>query len=346
MKYLVSIHKSILVLLSLFFSSSLFADELGKLYFVIALLWQGQIITETNLKHLQTLRNTHSDIKFHHFISPSYFLRSKEEAQISQKLLKSVILSDEPVGLYLSGWKSVIESSNVVFRNFPTFWGNKITDADCIKDCGHEVPITIYKPEEIDSIFKKSISTLETAGFSNIRSFISGGWMSSSSVRSAAVKHSIHFDLSGVPYTILQKHIQFDPLYNWLAGNWSQMTPFSQPSLEYYTTNWLLSIPNNLAHIEYLTTKEWFDIVNTYCQLWLRNKQSNLVAVIGLSQESATFSSYKLGKGLSKIKENLIDKKVPFSFSQNIFTDFRQISKDEIIQSASYRVFQDVSANR
>src|SRR5262249_22646236 len=139
--------------------------------------------------------------------------------------IKSALGPNDERGLHIHGWKSLFESAGVTFKNTPTFWGTTLSPAECISDCGHEVPISEYSTDELRKVVKFSLDTLQANGFGRATSFRTGGWMLKPSVRDAIAAEGIKWDHSAVPVQFLQPKLGAYPLYSWLGALWPTTTP-------------------------------------------------------------------------------------------------------------------------
>lgn len=220
---------------------------------VLSLQWEGRDLLDHNLIAIAELRAQFPDIPMIHFISPAYFLRSPSEALSARQKIRSVMRSQDQIGLALGGWKSLVGAAGAIFRNGPTFWGYALRPNDCAWDCGQDIPVHIYPEEELDKIMTQAVKTLEEHGFGRPRGLAVTGWMASPTVLEAATRVGISHDFSAVPNEPLKPLIGSYPLQAWVQGLWPKSTPTFRSFKIPTQTSSILEIPQSLPPIDYVT---------------------------------------------------------------------------------------------
>jgi hypothetical protein len=259
----------------------------APLYLMVSAIWEGSHIRSHNITALQEFRRRFGGIPLTHFISPAYFLRDDKNGEKSETLIRSTILVQDELGLVLHPWRSLAAKSGVLFRKSPTFWGNQITDTNCKQDCGGEVPLAVYNKDDISKLMTTSVKTLDAHGFTNLKSFMAGGWMATPEVLSAAAANQFKFDYSAVSQHLLRPKLEHYPLYDWIGEVWQNVTPYTQPYKIDTKYGELIEIGNSATMIDYLSTQEVIDLFATYLAKKRANPTETLTFHIGFHQETA-----------------------------------------------------------
>ena len=258
------------------------------------------------------MRNNHPNLKWKHFVSPSYFLPGNESNL--RQMLKSV-KDDEHIALYLSGRHDVVQAAGVKFRHRPTFWGNQIAKDSCLDRCGIEVPLSVYTTDELTTIVGYSKQLLDDQELTAVDSYMVSGWMSTNAVRQAAASVGLAYDYSPVAYNLLRSKMKYVPLYAWLKSHWSQITPFSQPHRQLTTSHVTTLIPNNLAGFDYLQPRSLLDIIRSYINVWRQDRHKSFVLSTGLLQEQLIHTAHHVSTLVVEIENLLEAKRIPYAFT-------------------------------
>ncbi len=289
-------------------------DKKGKIWLAVSIIWEGESMNSENLKTIEQLKKDIPQLKLIHFISPAYFFKNRENQKEIIARLREVIAADDHVALSLHGWQSIAAKSGVVFRNSPTFWGNRLTKEYCANDCGHEVPLSVYSKQDIRKMLLQSFTFFEVLGFKKPVSFIAGGWMASRGVREAIVAEGIKYDFSPVPPEVVKDQLFRYPLYQWVKDLWPGITTYSQPSLFQTSGGTLIEVPSNGVTTEYVNSQRWLDIYKHYAQLWLESNENDFYMSVGTYQETAAKSIHKIRSFLTNLDIFSKSKNIPYEF--------------------------------
>ncbi|SMF54877.1 hypothetical protein [Pseudobacteriovorax antillogorgiicola] len=227
------------------------ANEKPSLYFTISLIWTGSHLHSHNIEALQDLRKKHPKIRFHHLVSPAYFV--SQNAKKNRDIIMSLIQRDDQVGIYIAPWRSIVEKSKTLFRVSPSFWGPK--EDGCHTDCGNSVPLTIYQEDDIKRIFKTSLDILKTSGLPVGQSYAVSGWQHSADIVSAAATLGLKFDFSPIPPSRIERRLHHFPIFSWTFENWQQFEKFPYP-MQSPTDSHVIFIPQNGGVVDYNTSNE------------------------------------------------------------------------------------------
>src|SRR5690606_21925779 len=141
-------------------------------------------------------------------LNAAYFTKPKADANRVRTKIMSTMHTGDEAGLSLYAWKSLVERSNVIFRQQPSFYGRSSVVGNCREDCGRDVPLTSYTYSEIQSLINESIGILTGQGFSRPKSAHIGGWLGSKDITTALLASGIQFDFSTVPLHLLNTRLK------------------------------------------------------------------------------------------------------------------------------------------
>jgi hypothetical protein len=286
----------------------------AKLQLVVTVDWEGRDLREENLRAMEALRARFPQIKIVHFLNANYYEKPLANAADVTARINRVLRPGDEKGLHIHGWKRLFEASDVTFRGSPTFWGTTIDprSRECLDDCGHEVPISLYSSEELRHVVKFSLDTLEANGFGRAKSFRCGGWMARQSVRDAIAAEGLKYEHSEVPVTFLQPKLGKLPLFTWLSEVWPDATPLSQPHVLPTATASLTEIPDNGALSDYVVAQQMVDVFEQNKAEFLKTRTRSQVVSIGFHQETAATFLPQLTQALDKILAEVAAESLPF----------------------------------
>ncbi len=234
-------------------------NDAAPLDVTVAALWEGESLSPVNEKAFAKFRQDFSAVKIVHFISPVYLTRAVRNSRIRdterQKILEFIGTGDL-AGIYLNGWKSISESAGVSFRNNPTFWGNSLSARQCLDDCGREVVMTAYPPDELRKIIRKSRTLFAKNGFGSPTIMQVAGHAAGPEVLAAASAEGITHDFSAVAPELLATRLFRYPLRQQLMTLWGGVGPL-MPPIELKTANGpLVQMTANGIHTEFMDETE------------------------------------------------------------------------------------------
>lgn len=229
----------------------------------MAFLWDGSDIEPHALRAVRSFRKDYPEIKVKHFVNPVYFIRAESTDFVSQ--LKSMIMEGDTVAIHIAPWKSLVEKSNVSFRNGPTFWGDALSIQHCVNDCGLDVSVNVYSVEDIRKILLTSISVFQEAGFSKPNGMVIGGWQSTDLLQKLAWEQGIREDYSAIAPDSLGGYFDHFPIGKWIKRQWTEISAFAQPVLKDVGYGVMMQVPINGGSPEYLTSDQILQrfLVNT-----------------------------------------------------------------------------------
>jgi len=286
----------------------------GKLQLVVTVDWEGRDLREDNLLAMQSLHARFPQVKIVHFLNAGYYTKQgASPADVTTRINRAIQPGDEKA-LHIHGWKRLFEASGLTFRASPTFWGTSL-DAhgrECVEDCGHEVPISLYTSEELRKVVKFSLDTLETNGFGRAKSFRCGGWMAKQNVRDAIAAEGLKYEHSAVPTVFLQPKLGATPVYSWLSELWQGTTNVSQPYTLATTTTTLTEVPDNGALADYVSTQQMMETFEANKTAFLKDRKKNVVVSVGFHEETAASYLPQLEAALQGMYDEAKAENIPF----------------------------------
>ena len=283
----------------------------GKIQLLVTVDWEGRDLRDANVNAMRDLHTRFPQVKVVHFLNAAYFTKGDADAEDATQRITSTIAPGDEKGLHIHGWKQLFEASGVTFRNAPTFWGTSIRPNECIYDCGHEVPISLYSAGELRKVVKFSLDKLEEQGFGRAKSFRCGGWMAKDSVREAVAAEGLLYEQSAVPTTFLAPKLQNAPIYGWLSELWEGTTETSQPWEIATPAGTLTEVPDNGALADYVSADQMVATFEANKAEWLRDRRRNVVVSIGFHQETAAQYLPQLEAALERIYEIAEQERIP-----------------------------------
>ena len=286
----------------------------GKLQLVVTVDWEGRDLREDNLVAMQNLHAHFPQVKIVHFLNAGYYTKQGvSRTDVTARINRAIKPGDEKA-LHIHGWKRLFEASGLTFRASPTFWGTSLdaTGRECIDDCGHEVPISLYTSEELRKVVKFSLDTLEGNGFGRAKSFRCGGWMAKPNVRDAVAAEGLTYEHSAVPTVFLKPKLGTMPVYSWLSDLWQGTTNVSQPYTIATTTTPLTEVPDNGALADYVSTEQMMDTFEANKAAFLADRKKNVVVSVGFHEETAASYIPQLEAALQRMYDEAKAEKIPF----------------------------------
>lgn len=286
----------------------------GKIQLLVTVDWEGRDLRDANLDAMKNLHARFPQVKIVHFLNAAYFTKPNADAADTRTKIASVIAPGDERGLHVHGWKRLFEASGVSFKSGPTFWNTTVRPSECVEDCGHEVPISLYSTDELRKVVRFSKDTLAEQGLggAQMTSFRCGGWMAKDSVREAIAAEGFKYDESAVPTDFLAPKLQSYELHDWLEDLWRGTTQTSQPSRMPTAAGALVEVPDNGALADYVTGDQMFATYRANATAFEMGRRSkNTVVSIGFHQETAAQYLPELERALAKIYEDVERNRLP-----------------------------------
>jgi hypothetical protein len=233
-RMIIAVLSTVLAALATFYGSKLMASDNhpASITVTMALLWEGEPLGAANVESLKAFREQFKSLKIVHLISPAYFTRSQKDNRSRESNLqqmRDMIAPEDLAGIYLNGWKSLAEAAQIPFKNSPTFWGNQLSIKSCLEDCGREVLLTAYTPQEIRKIIKKSRSLFIKQGFGQATLMQVAGHAASPEILAAASAEGITHDFSAIAVDHFNASLKRFPLMNAVNELWNGVGPTMRP---------------------------------------------------------------------------------------------------------------------
>ena len=106
--------------------------------------------------------------------------------------------------MHIHSWRTLVESSGVKFRTFPSMVTDEIDLAACTFDCGQDGVLTGYTNAELRKIIVRSIRNSAKEKFNRPKSFRAGGWQTYDNVLEALAAERFTLDSSATPAEFLE----------------------------------------------------------------------------------------------------------------------------------------------
>ncbi|MBX3224978.1 MAG: hypothetical protein KF795_30960 [Labilithrix sp.] len=283
----------------------------GKIQLLVTVDWEGRDLRDANIQAMRDLHTRFPQVKVVHFLNAAYFTKGDSDAEYAKQRIASTIAPGDEKGLHIHGWKRLFEASGVTFKSTPTFWGTSLRPNECIYDCGHEVPISLYSAAELRKVVRFSLDKLDEHGFGGAKSFRCGGWMAKDSVREAVAAEGLVYEQSAVPTAFLQPKLQGTPVLGWLGELWEGTTETSQPYTIETSAGRLTEVPDNGALADYVSADQMVGTFEANKATWLRDRRKNVVVSIGFHHETAAQYLPQLEAALTRMYDIAARERLP-----------------------------------
>ena len=219
-------------------------DTIEGIYYSLHIIWEGLDVKDHNINELVNFRENHPNIKIIHHISPMYVLGTIKKYRFKE-ILKKVFKNGDVLGAYLSGWKEVIDESDVKFNANNSFWGNTLHD-DC-NLCGSEIPLTNYGESDLNKIISTSLEEIGDLGFGYPLASYIAGWQNNEILLKILAENKIQVDFSLIaPYKTYDT-LAFQNIYKLLIDTWGNESQPLNPQVTIYGKKGIFQLPNNFA---------------------------------------------------------------------------------------------------
>ena len=290
----------------------------GKIQLLVTVDWEGRDLRDDNLQAMKDLHARFPQVKVVNFLNAAYFTKEGADAEGTKAKIESALGANDERGLHIHGWKSLFEAAGVTFINGPSFWGTPLTPDQCLYDCGHEVPISLYSTEDLRKVVRFSLDKLEAEGFGRAKSFRCGGWMAKDNVREAVAAEGLRYEESAVPTDFLRPKLSSYPVQGWLDELWAGTTQTTQPYEMSTAAGSLVEVPDNGALADYVSPDQMFGTYAANKAAWQANPASTQVVSIGFHEETASMYLPQLEKALARIYDDAEANRVPL---ESVTTD-------------------------
>jgi hypothetical protein len=275
------------------------AQAVGSMRLLVALTWEGRDLQEYNLDAVRAFREEVGDVPVVHFLSPAYFLRGNAASAAAR--IQAAIRPGDQVGLVVGGWKSLANEAKVIFRDGPTFWGEKLRPVDCATDCGMDVPLSVYPEADTAKLVQTGLATLEKNGFGRVELMSTEGYVATSELLQAAALNGIRYDFSAVAPEMLVRSFVRYPLYQWVKDLWREVMPQTQP-FAVKGVRGLKEVPLSLAAVDYWLPDEALKAFRSYAEMSQAEPGRELLFPVAAYQETARRELPRLAAAIKAIR--------------------------------------------
>lgn len=234
---------------------SIAAPAQAKIYTVVSVTWEGRAVETFNLNAIQEFRKVYPG-PILHFVNPAYMAKSEGQRAKTAETIRSAIASQDEVGLYIQGWKSLTDKAGIRFQPSPTYWGNILSTPECQDDCGAEIPISNFSADDMAKLTAISLKIFDDNQLPKPTSFWVGGWLSTPKMMETAAAYGLKYDFSPIPPLLLKRRMSEFPLYKWLTDLWKGVTVFSTPWQQPTKQGSLTVLPSTFGSVDYLAYED------------------------------------------------------------------------------------------
>lgn len=270
------------------------------LYIALSVLWEGEHLEPHNLRAIRDFRRKFSSIPLIHFINPAYFARDPGARKVNRAKINSIIRAGDETGLHLVPWKSLVRGAGLKFKGSPTFWGYQLPASWCRQDCGKEVLLSAYGPDQIRSLLNHHMDLMQEHGFGRPRVLHAAGWMATPGVLEGIAAAGLRYDLSGVTPATFRRRLQWYPLYQKMESIWQDQA-FRAPGIVDTRQGSVIQVSHISALADYLSADEILEAWNLLEADWAANPRRPLVFHLSFHQETAMQYLPRVSSALQRI---------------------------------------------
>lgn len=255
-----------------------------NVYIMLSVDWEGDTLHLPNIKAMQEFNKKFPDYPVVHFLNAAYYTKDWDlsEKEVTRRT-KMALKDNDELGVHIHSWKNLMQASGVKYKAGPTFW-NERKSTGRNGEPGDDVPLNIYSTEDIQKVLRFSLKKLQSQGFSSLKSFRGGGWISGPNVWAALASEGFQIESSAIPMGIIGKLYPDTYLVELNNKQWENIKITSMP---YWQTKDLRQFPNNMGLADYITGEEFFKMYKKNIKHALKTGQKNIYLHFGWHQETA-----------------------------------------------------------
>ena len=257
-----------------------------SLSLVMTVDWEGEKLGSNNLAVMEKIREEFPEVVMVHYLNAAYYTKPDADPGRITAAIRRVLRSHDAIGLHIHSYKTLVEASGVAFRPTPVLFPDTINNAAACKyDCGFDVPLSAYNPEELRKITRHASDILDQQGFGPPRDFRAGAWMADQNVAEALAAEGFVTDASAVPASFISRVMgPAHPLSKAVTRLWRDTTSLSQP---YERVSGLTEYPDNGALADYMEIDQTMSVIRQNLAESSRHPNETRWVVIGFHQETA-----------------------------------------------------------
>jgi hypothetical protein len=246
--------------------------------------WEGRELSEPNLESFDAIRKKNPDVSVIHLINPTYFKDNPKSASNLEAIKKRIVDGDE-VGLYFLPSASLVKAADVIPVRKPTFWG--YGEELCAKDCGQEVPVTVYNRSDVSKLFWAAHAAIKDAGF-NPTTYAVHGWIAPAGLSEVAQSLGYTNDITAIDFRLVKDQLKEYPVAEWLKA---APAPVSTPGVSAWTQAG--------GAMEF---SEDADLVKRFDQFFGQDHDRQAIFALSVSQESFFLTRLRLENTIAGMK--------------------------------------------
>ena len=275
----------------------------GRILLYASVDWEGRDLQPANLAAMHSLRIARPNLGLIHFLNAAYFTKPDADPNGVAAKMRSVLAPNDELGLHIHGWKTLFEASGVQYIGRPSYFDPGAGDGDdCRYDCGHDIPIHLYREEDLRKVVRFSLDKLQSEGFGRARGFRTGGWVGAPNVLTALAAEGIVWDSSAVPADWVQGTLGNVAGVNWVRQIWPAINILSQPFQIATPAGPIQEFPDNGALADYVDATQMVQTFDHLADTLRKNASHDLILHVGFHQESAARFLDRFRAGLDRIE--------------------------------------------
>ncbi len=147
-----------------------------------------------------------------------------------------------------------------------------------------------------------SVDKLASQGFTGVKSFRAGGWMTDEKVMKALAKEGIIYESSPIPWKKVAALYTDTTLVDHTKSLWGKITLKSQPFVQQNHHDQIILVPNNLGLADYVDQREFLHSLRQ--NLELANKTGrNVHIVYGFHFETAAKYLHRVDQAIQVLSK-------------------------------------------
>jgi peptidoglycan/xylan/chitin deacetylase (PgdA/CDA1 family) len=156
--------------------------------------WEGFYLEDSYLWSIEEISNKFK-VPVTHYFNPRIYSKKqdpKRAAYLTDWIKKRQKDNGDEIQLHLHMWFDMVEEAGVPVKK-DVFWEKGLE--------GHDVPQTVYSPEEFDKMIKWGLQKFQEHNLPKPIGYRAGGWQINSAQLKVLEKNGFEFDSSGRDYT-------------------------------------------------------------------------------------------------------------------------------------------------
>ena len=283
---------------------------------ILSMDWEGTALHSQNLEAIRDFKKSWG-APIVHYYNPAYYTNPMLKKVRINKEVKSVLESNDELGLHIHTPSHFVKAANILPRVGPCF--SQYGDYNLGEFSGQEVMLLAYSKPEIKHLLNYSLEVLSKNGFKELNSFRAGGWMSDEKVWEALIETGFSIESSATNYHYLNgSSWEGDNLQRYISLIWGNMGINTKPYFLQTFSGSIYEVPNNLGAIDYWREQYIEDhLEQISCEY---KKDNDLLLVINSHQETFKDHKGKLETFLDGLEDAFGPNNIEFTTNSDVFS--------------------------